>query len=196
MKLFYSPSSPFARKVRMAAHELGLELELVSISPMTDPALRPLNPISQVPTLVRDDGDPLFDSPLICEYLDALGGGRLIPAAGPARWAALKTQAVADGVAELAVRRVMEARRPQGDGHADWMERWLTGVLAGLDVLDGEGVLGDGFAIGEMAAAAAISYLDFRMPDLGWRETRPALSAWYAAQERRPAMQATVLANL
>ena len=100
MQLLYSPMSPFARKVRVVAFELGLadRLALALASPYTDESVRTINPLSKVPVLVLEDGPPIFDSPVICEYLEHLAGKTLTPAAGPDRWAALTAQAMADNL--------------------------------------------------------------------------------------------------
>src|SRR5690606_14224501 len=121
MQLLYSLMSPFARKVRVVGHEAGLadRIAISMVNPWTDEGLRASNPLAKVPSLILDDGSALYDSPVICQYMDDLGGAGLYPAAGPARWRALRLEALADGVGDAAVRAVMEMRRDEGDRHED-----------------------------------------------------------------------------
>ncbi len=185
MQLLYSPMSPFARKVRVAAHEVGVPLEIAMINPWTDEALRKANPLAKVPTVILDDGTALYDSRVICQYLDGLSGGRLVPAP---RWPALLLEAIADGVGDAAVRAVMEKRRDEGDRHLDVIERQFAALDAALDRLEAERL--DGFGLGEIAVAAHLGYLDFRSV-VDWRAGRPGLAAWYEAASRRDSMVAT-----
>lgn len=195
MKLYYAPTSPFARKVRVAAHELGLAdaVEAVMVDPWTDPDLRALNPLAKVPTLIRPDGQVLFESALICEYLDGLASGGLFPEPGEQRWAALLRQAVADGVAAAAGRLFADEQRPPGERSEAVMQRQAAAIQAGLDALSRDaGILAAGpFDIGAVATACALGYLDFRWPDRDWRAQRPALAAWFDRARTRPSMAAT-----
>jgi glutathione S-transferase len=130
---------------------------------------------------------------VICEYLEsAAGGGRLFPAAGPARWAALRRQALADGILDAAVLRLLEGRRPAEQQSSMWFERWKTAMARALDVLEKEAAhFGDAFDIGHIAAAAALGYIDFRFAGDEWRNGRPALAAWFDKAGRRPSVAAT-----
>ena len=116
MKLRYSPTSPYVRKVTVTAQETGVQPRIERVPTVTtDPAsgLAKDNPLGKVPTLILDDGERLYDSPVICEYLDGLhGGAKIVPPAGPERWVALRRQALADGILDAAVLRLMETRRP------------------------------------------------------------------------------------
>jgi glutathione S-transferase len=190
MQLLYSPASPFARKVRIVAHEAGLadRIEVSVVNPWTDEGVRAVNPLSKVPCMILDDGKPLHDSRVICEYLDSLAGAGLFPT-GEARWRALTIQSLADGMGDAAVRAVVEGRRAEGDRHLDEIERQMRAVRAGLDVLEQRG-LGDAFQIGEIAVAAQLGYFDFRRV-LDWREGRPGLAAWFETVARRDSMVAT-----
>lgn len=192
MRLLYSALSPFARKVRLVAHENGLSdaITLETVSPFTDESLRALNPLCQVPTLIMKDGEILFDSSVISDHLDALGGAGLIPAAGRERRRALTLQALADGMGSAAVAVVRERMRAPDDQRPDLIERQLKAIVAGLDLLEREGFTAERFAIGEIAAAAQLAYFDARQV-LDWREGRPTLSAWFEAISRRPSMIAT-----
>src|SRR5689334_5968404 len=142
MKLRFSPTSPYVRKVMMVIHELGLtdrvQLETTDAwSPTT--TLPTTNPLGKVPALVLDDGSALFDSPVIAEYLDSLPGGGtapLFPASGPARWTALRQQALADGICDAAILRRLEGNRPEQIRSTDWMESQRAAVARTVDVLE------------------------------------------------------------
>ena len=191
-----SPASPFGRKVKMAAIELGLmdKVELV-VADTTDPseALRQQNPLGKIPTLVLDDGTTLFDSRVIVDYLDHLaGGGRLIPA-GAARFAQLRLQALTDGIADAALLKVYEGRfRQPAEQNANWLSHQDGKVARGLAALEAEApVFTDRPRIGEIALACALGYLDLRVAG-EWRAAHPKLVAWlddFAA--RVPAFETT-----
>jgi glutathione S-transferase len=195
MKLRYSATSPYVRKVMMVIHELGLanrvELENTDAwSPKTD--LPTDNPIGKVPALVTDDGMALFDSPVICEYLDSVGSGTLFPPVGPERWTALRFQALADGICDAAILRRLEGNRPEQLRSTDWMERQKAAVGRCLDLLEKQaGTLGDGADIGTLAVLSALGYLDFRFGHEDWRAGRPALSAWFDKASARESFTAT-----
>ncbi len=203
MKLFYSSHSPFVRKVRVTAAVLGVEdrLEIVETptNPIaTDPAVIASNPLGKIPALTTDDGETLYDSRVICEYLISLAGNEtLLPAPGPDRWTALRQQALADGLMEAAIlRRYESALRPKDKRWADWDEAQKGKVERALDAFEA-GV--DGFAgeptIGIVAAGCALGYLDLRFADDNWRGNRPKLAEWYESWAQHPAMQATHLAT-
>lgn len=197
MQLYSSPSSPFVRKVRVSAHELGLDARLrlikVTLSPVNPhQELRTRNPLGKIPALITDEGETLYDSAVICEYLDALaGGGRIFPAPGPARWTALRRQALADGLTDATVLvRYETAVRPGTLRWQEWIEGQFLKVRTALDALEQETLAGP-FDIGLISVACALGYLDFRFPDERWRETRPRLAAWYAAAGERPSLAST-----
>lgn len=195
MKLFYAPTSPFARKVRVAAAELSLtdRIELVPINPWADAALRGHNPLAKVPTLLRDDGEALFESSVICEYLDHVAAGGLFPAPGEARWGALLRQGVADGISTAAGRLYADERRPATERSEGVMQRQAAAIEAGLDRLEhGARELSPELAdIGAIAAACALEYLDFRWPERNWRSGRDGLARWLAGVSRRASMLTT-----
>lgn len=195
MKLFYAPTSPFARKVRITAHELKLadRLDLVVVNPWSDAELRSLNPLAKVPTLVRDDGQVLFESALICEYLDHLAGGGLYPARGEARWSALLRQGIADGINAAAGRLFADEHRPPNERSSSVMQRQAAAIEAGLDSLERDaGALSTALAdIGAISVACALGYLDFRWPDRAWRSGRGTLARWFEVVGQRPSMLAT-----
>lgn len=186
MKLAYSPNSPYVRKVMACAIARGLEgrIELWAVG-TTDPSLSPVNPLSKVPSLVADDGVALFDSPVICEYLDSLGDApKLFPAASPARWAALRRQALGDGIMDASQPRRREIALPQDEGRVGYIDLQRGKVARALDALEAEaGTLDALGTIGEITIGCALGYLDFRFADEPWRPGHPRLEAWYASVE-------------
>ena len=193
MKLYYHPISPFVRKVLIVAEENGLlgQVECV-LTDTLDETLRVINPLSKIPALTLDDGTAFYDSRVICEYLDSLGRNALLQADGPARWTARRLEALGDGIADAALRVVMENRRPETDRHADVIARQTRAMKAGL--AEAQRQLEPGrFTLGDAAVACAVSYLDFRLPQLEWRADHPALAAWYDAVEQRPSLAKTRL---
>ena len=196
MKLFYADASPYARKARVTVAEKGLdaEIDFVSCNPFDEAAsLRAANPLSKVPTLLLNDGAVLYDSPVICEYLDSLAPTpRLYPASGEARWIALRRQALADGVLDAAFAVVVEGRRAEGERSPSWVARWTTAIEHGLDAIEGEvDALPAAIDIAQIGFGAALGYLDLRLPDLAWRARRPRAAAWFSAFAERPSMVAT-----
>jgi glutathione S-transferase len=198
MRLWFNPASPFARKVRILARETGLDGRIdeisIAVSPVKPhPELARENPLVKIPALSTDEGT-LYDSAVICEYLDSLHAkAPLFPRSGAERWRALRLQALADGVLEAAVLlRYEHAVRPEALQWREWKSGQFGKVRGGLDALELEcGGWGSRFGIGELAAACVLGYLDFRFPDEGWRGTRPALEKWYAGVSQRPSMTAT-----
>jgi glutathione S-transferase len=193
MKLHTNPATPFGRKCQIIAHELGLKLEVVKTLPMQDPAFRRINPLGKIPALVLEDGSVLFDSPVICEYLNHRGGGKFFPGTSLLRqntgqWKALGLQALGDGISDAAVAYVILGRDPSPP--ETYRARQLEAVNAGLDAAERAG-LADAPTIGEIAIACAIGYVAFRLPDLDWASSRPKLSAWYARMCEYPSMKAT-----
>jgi len=195
MKLFHSPASPYVRKVRVVAFEAGLSdrIELLPTLPR-DPAsgLHERNPGARVPTLELPDGTVLFDSPVICEYLDSLHGGpKMFPPAGPARWAALVRQAIGDGIMDYAVPLRHERMRTEAEQSAEFITRSTAAIHRSLDHLERQvGQFAD-WDIGAIAIACALGYLDFRYADDPWRDSHPKLAIWYQAVSQRPAMAET-----
>ena len=196
MKLRYSATSPYVRKVTTTAHETGLESRIERVpaavwAPDTDIAKD--NPLGKVPALITGEGEVLYDSPVICEYLDSLHKGpKLFPAAGTARWNALKLQALADGILDAAILRRLESQRPSAQQSQAWLARQAAAVKRGMDALEAEAASwGDALTIGQIAAGCACGYLDFRFGQEDWRPGRPMLAAWYKRFARRPSMQAT-----
>lgn len=195
MKLFHSARSPFVRKVVVAAIESGQadDLEIVTGDPHgVDMDLLQANAISKIPALVTEDGVALPESDLICLYLDARSGGKLVPATGPERWRALRAQALADGFMEAAVDRRSEALRPATERSDAMLARLMDRMFRCLDVLEAEAMALDRpTELAAIATACACAYADFRYPNLEWRESRPRLRSFYKAYEMRPSMQTT-----
>jgi len=196
MKLRHSHTSPFARKVRVLLIETGLadRVEQVATDLRRDRAeVMRENPLGKIPVLIADDGQPIYDSPVICEYLDTLhGGARKVPAAGTARIPALRLQALADGLMDAAVGRRMESLRPESGRSADHDRHLRSAVDSALDALEREAAqFGTDFDIGQIATACALGYLDFRFADEPWRPGRPRLAAWYERAAARESMRAT-----
>lgn len=197
MRLRFSTTSPFARKVRVVALETGQEaaLELVK-TVTTDPAsgLAQDNPLGKIPVLILDNGDKLYDSPVICEYLDSCHQGTpLYPAAGPKRWTALRRQALADGMMDASVLRMYERRRPENQRSSDWDAAQKARVVRGLAALEAEaGQLGEQPDIGNLSVAVLLDYLDFRFSGENWRNGHAALAAWHKRFSARPSLATTM----
>jgi glutathione S-transferase len=196
MKLHWSPKSPYVRKVMICAHELGLlpRLELVrSVAAMLkpNPAIMADNPLSKIPTLVREDGSVLFDSVVICEYLDAQAGAVLFPPQGEARWQALRWHALGDGLLDALIlwRNERERERPL-QALLDAFELKSRACLATL-AREAESLRVAPFSIGHVALGCALGYLDYRFDALGWRQPAPALAAWFETLRARPSFAAT-----
>ncbi len=188
MQLYYSPTSPFARKVYMLALAAKLpDLELVRANPLADDTLRAVNPLGKVPALV--DGElTLIDSPLICEYLDdksmTLGNPSFFHKQQSDYFFVQRSHALADGILDAAVATVMERRRQDSEQSSHWLRRWHQAITSGLAWLESQDI-GSAASphIGTFATVAALGYLDFRLPDLHWRDQHPSLARWYAEME-------------
>jgi glutathione S-transferase len=198
VKLFYSPTSPFVRKVMVAALELGLR-ERIELLPAKahvidrDRTIIEKNPLGQVPTFITDDGMVLYDSRVIVEYLDVLGNGKLVPRAGAARWSVLTEHALADGILNAALlTRYENALRPENLRWTDWTAAQLDKVNCALADLEQRAAnLGDRVDLATIGFGCALGYLDFRFATFGWRETHPSIAAWFARFGDRPSMVAT-----
>jgi glutathione S-transferase len=197
MKLYYSPTSPYVRKVNVFAIEAGLdeELEKIPTNPWVEDAkLLADNPLSKVPTLVMDDGSVLYDSPVICEYLDSLNSGtKLIPATGMERWDALRLQALGDGILDAAVLRFLEQKRPASQQSHDWDSMQQHAIQRTLTYLEGVVAKWEtDITIGHITIACALGYLDFRFAEDDWRQNCHDLKNWCVEFSKRPSMQSTL----
>lgn len=199
MKLYHSPTSPYVRKVLVLMAETG-QSDAVELVPATgtpvDPGSMPLaqNPLGKIPALERPEGPALYDSRVICRYLDDRAGGRMYPPA-PRLWDSLTLEATADGILDAAILMVYEWRvRPEDKRHDPWVEGQWTKVARALDTIEARWMshLNGPLDIGQIAVGCALGYLDFRHDARDWRNGRPALAAWEKAFAIRPSMAATV----
>ncbi len=188
MKLYISTPSPFARKCRIVALERGVAVTEVVADPYADdPALLAANPIVQVPTLIAMDGQPISDSPVICEYLDGLRPGpRLLPAEGPDRLRVKRIETLGNALLDQGVKRVLELRRPESERSPSWIARWTAGMQRTLDVLEASDLRPDPLDMGVITVGVAVTWISFRHPDIDWKTGRPGLVALQVALEARP----------
>jgi glutathione S-transferase len=198
MKLYYSATSPFVRKCLVSAHELELreriELLPAAAHPVNrDRAIVVCNPLGKVPTLVTDEGAVLYDSRVICEYLNELGDGHLVPAQAPARWTAYRDQALADGIMDAAILvRYETFARPESLRWNDWIDGQMDKVNCGLAELEQRaGALSQRIDVGTIAIGCALGYLDFRYASMAWRDAYPKTAAWSSRFAERASMVAT-----
>jgi glutathione S-transferase len=197
MLLRHSHTSPFVRKVTVLLHETGLasQVKLETVDGWSEPdQLTTDNPLSMVPTLVPDDGSALYDSAVICEYLDRQHTGpKMIPGDGPARWLVLREQALADGILDSAVLIFVETvKRPPEKRWDWWLELKRRAITRSLYVLEQRVDELDGRVdLGTISTAVALAYLDLRGAVGEWRGGRPRLSAWFSGFARRPSMIST-----
>lgn len=198
MKILFSPNSPYVRKCLVAAHELGLNDRLGLLPSSAHPVERDReiiksNPLGKVPTLFADDGQVLYDSRVICEYLNERAGGSLFPASPPQRWQTLTLQSLGDGMLDAALlARYEDVARPQALRWPDWRAAQLDKAETSLAHLDARpGLLEGRVDIGSIAIGCALWYLDLRFADFGWRERHAAVAQWYAGFSRRPSMSAS-----
>ncbi|WP_319824883.1 glutathione S-transferase [Thalassovita sp.] len=197
MKLVYSAASPFVRKVRVLLHETGqandVELMPVATTPVsTPPEVRTANPMGKIPALIRSDGPAIYDSRVICRYLDDRAKAGLYPA--DSIWEILTLEATADGIMDAAVLMVYESRvRPHHMVYDEWVEAQWGKVTGGLDALNERwmGHLNGPLNMGQIAVGCALGYLDFRHGARNWRAGRGALDDWYAVFSERDSMKAT-----
>ena len=194
MKLIYSFTSPYARKVRILLIEKGLDatVEHVVASPLAEPeTVIAANPLGKIPVLLTDSG-AIYDSPVICEYLDCLAGEPLLPVSGGSRWSVLRVQALADGIMDAAFSIVMEQLRPEPERSSAWRDRWRAVILrATADANRDFPKLPDRFDLGQIAMAAALGYLAFRLPDIDWQTDAPLLATWWDETRQRASVLAT-----
>lgn len=194
-QLFHSPASPYVRKVMVMAHETGQDVELLpsQASPVArDMTIAPHNPTGKVPTAMTPDG-PLYDSRVICQWLDAQHDGRrMYPADAPARWITLRREALADGLLDAALLARYEAvMRPEALRWPAWSEGQMAKIDAALDAMEQDSHAFDEVDAGTIATGCALGYLDFRFPDHDWRAGRAALAGWFDRFSQRPSMQET-----
>jgi glutathione S-transferase len=199
-KLHYSSASPFVRKVTASAIELGLDGHFTfeaaanpTIPTVRNPAIAADNPLSKVPTLVLPDGEQIFDSIVICEYLDGIDGrNKLFPASGLPRWRALRANALADGILDAGVSIRLERIRPEDKRWSDWIDGQMLKINGSLDLLESSfSTWSEGFNIGHIAVSCALQWLEFREIVESPRKTRERLYAWQDEFLLRPSMART-----
>lgn len=200
MILVYSKTSPFARKVLVTAMELGIagQIRIEVAHPLRNAEqVSAANPLGKVPCLIMADGELVLDSPVICQRLVRMAdnGGVLLASASCKLSDVERLHALGDGVMDAAVALVMERLRPPEQQSPLWKERWLQAIARSLAFVEGREMplLEDGpLTLGHIALACALGYLDFRLPELGWRDQCPALARWFADVSRRPSLEQTV----
>lgn len=200
MKIFHSPASPFVRKVQVTALELGLGNRIELLKSAAHPVNRDsdivaFNPTGQVPTLLTDEGEPLFDSRVICEYLDAMDGrGRIFPPSGTARWRALREQSVGDSLLDAALLvRYEKLIRPNDLIWEGWSNGQMQKIDSCLAVINaGSANFGSRFDIGTLTIACALGYLDFRFSSFDWRSAWPSAASWFEEVNKRASLQDTM----
>lgn len=196
MELMYSPLSPYVRKVSVVAHEHGIagKLRLTKVNTRSEPErVAPLNPLGKIPVLITDAGAALYDSPVICEYLDAeFGNHRLLPATGPRRWEVLTRMALADGLLDASIIVRHERARPPELRSADWIDWQMRKVRTGLDHLESVvGSFGD-IDLGQVAVGCALDYMPLRLDEVVGFPHWPGLHAWFDRVSQRESFRATV----
>ena len=196
MKLFGSDTSPYVRKARILIQEKDINCEWILERP-ADPGgrFRELNPLGKIPVLEREDGEVLFDSPVIVEYLDTLSGDRLIPAEGELRWQVQKIHALADGMLDATVARFLEGLRPDEKRMQQVIDKQARKVHDGLDyaeklMANRAYVIGDSLTFADLVLAIALEYVDFRYAH-DWRSSHPILTNWLTNMGERPSFVAT-----
>ncbi|WP_298723756.1 glutathione S-transferase [uncultured Ferrovibrio sp.] len=199
MKIFYSPASPYVRKVLAVGIELGLADRIEKLPSAAHPVNRDANivahnPMGKVPTFFTDSGYALYDSRVICEYLDDLAGGNRMFPKGETRWEALRDQALADGLLDAALlARYEQVVRPAEHKWQPWLDGQMAKITSCVDALQAKVATLEGRVdIGTIAAGCALGYLDFRFPDYDWRKGREALANWFKQFSERPSMRDTV----
>ena len=195
MKLFFSPTSPYARKCLALAIEKGVERDIVllTVSPMANPAdLLSANPLAKVPALVLPDGRCIIDSRVICQHIDSLSATPLlIPADPAARIDCLTREAQADGINDAAFLLTMERKRPAEQQSPEWIERWIAAIRRSVAYFETRVPTREQPDLGDLALACALGYLDLRHGVLDWRATAPRLAAWFASVSTRPSLART-----
>jgi len=200
MKLLYAPQSPYARKVRAAAIELGLdgemELEYVEAVPgRPNRGFRETaNPLGKIPALITRTGETIFDSTVICEYLDQLAGGGTLFPHGRDRWRVLSNHALAQGMCDaILLIRYETWLRPDTHRWPTWIDEQWDKIWSGLAWFDAHpDQLGSAVNISHLALGSLIGYMDFRFSETSWRQRFPVVASWFADLTQRPSFARTV----
>ena len=201
MKLFYSNTSPYSRKARLVMIEKGLheQIEEVLVNPFDDNAeLKKVNPLGKIPVLVFENSESLFDSPVICRYLDSLPSDRSTLIPDSMQWSILRWEALADGMMDAIYNIVMERRRPTSEQSHTWIARWVEDVSSVLMEMEaGIDKPGTTITLAHIAVGVSVGYLELRLPNLMYESTcpqvamYPKLLAWYEKFKTHPSMLAT-----
>lgn len=197
MKLVGSLTSPYVRKVRVLLAERNIAHDFIEESAWNPGTTVPrYNPLNKVPAMVLDDGEPLYDSPVICEYLDALSGGGYLPSEPLGRARVRRVEALGDGLADAGITAFLERKREASRQDAAWIGRQLDKVNAAVATMATElgskpFMGGAGMNMGDIACGCALFWLEFRMPEIAWRDQYPNLRAWAERLEMRPSFAAT-----
>lgn len=199
MKLFGTPTSPFARKARIMLAEKNLPCEFIVARPSPpDSPVPKFNPLGKIPTLLRDDGRPLYDSSVIMEYLDGIGSGaKLIPEDFESRIEVRRWEALGDGIVEATVNINHEYREPADrQRSAEWFRRQQLKIDRGLALMENDlggnaYCFGNRFTLADLAAGFALDYLDSALPDYQWRSKHPALTKLAQRLNTRPSFATT-----
>ncbi len=199
MKLIASYTSPYARKVRIAMAEKRIECELVLENVWAaDTTVQTHNPLGKIPVLILDDGLTLYDSRVIVEYLDGITPvSRLVPENGRERVLVKRWEALGDGITDAGIAVFLERKRPDAQQSRDWIDRQLGKVDAGIaaaarELGDKEWCHGTAISLADISLACALLWLEFRMPQIKWREANPGLKSWIEKLESRPSFLDTV----
>ena len=197
MELIHAAASPFVRMVTVTAHEVGLIDQIKIVDTATSPLntsqeAGSANPLGRIPALIRPEGGALYDSRVICRYLNDRAGGSLYPAAR--QWEVLTLEATGQGIADSAVSMIYEVRmKAEGSQSDDWIEAQWGKVSGALDAIEARWMshLHGPLDIGQIAVACALGYVDLRHDARRWRDKRTSLAAWYEKFSQRTSMQAT-----
>lgn len=200
MKLFYTQNSPYSRKVRVTAREKGLAnkiKEIIAPPSENPPELFKANPLGAIPTLVLANAEPIYDSPVICACLDSLAQDkRLIPTSGFEKIHVLRGEALADGMMDAAVGMVYERMRPSAEQSTLWINKRTSAIVRSLPVLALEietltPQTNHDIDLRYIAYACALGYIEFRHPNIEWKQTFPTMTRWYEEFNKRPSMKET-----
>jgi glutathione S-transferase len=194
MKLYFAPNSPYARKVRILAAELGQLDAIEHIFQMprdNSTGFWDVNPLGRVPTLITDEGTPLYDSPVICDYINTVFGGAFIPNSGARRWEVLRRMALGDGMLDAAIPLRTELLMEKALQAGEVIERHDAALRRVLASLENETLDAEALDIGSIAIACAIAWIEFRIPSFSWRSQAPNVAQWFDRLSQRPTFQAT-----
>ena len=203
MKLHWSSRSPYVRKVMICAYETGVAeriertYSIVSLS-KTNPEVMRDNPLGKIPTLILDDGQVLYESAVICEYLDSLHAGpRLFPPAGEARWTALRRHALGSGMLDTLLLWRSERAKPAARQTPEWLAGFALKIRNALEVIEAgaDGLSNSAFDIGHVGIGTALAYIDFRFPEINWRQQHPRSDAWMQKFLARESVQKTTFVD-